>query len=157
MISGSILQSSAMGAPRRWWIRLRGSCGGAIRASTAIPSFPACWRAARRRVLAMSCSRAWSTFPQNMCAAPRSSPRVLTDDKGASIRVTDFAPRFREYDRIFRPPQLMRIIEPVADQAWNEKRGAFPAAIGIDDLDASVLLLPEIGFVETAIPASCGP
>jgi hypothetical protein len=77
---------------------------------------------------------------------------VLTDDKGASIRITDFAPRFREYDRIFRPPQLMRIIEPVADQAWNEKRGAFPAAIGIDDLDASVLLLPEIGFVETAIP-----
>jgi GH15 family glucan-1,4-alpha-glucosidase len=77
---------------------------------------------------------------------------VLTDDEGASIRITDFASRFREYDRIFRPPQLMRIIEPVADQAWNEKRGAFPAAIGIDDLDASVLLLPEIGFVETAIP-----
>jgi GH15 family glucan-1,4-alpha-glucosidase len=39
---------------------------------------------------------------------------VLTDDKGASIRITDFAPRFREYDRIFRPPQLMRIIEPAA-------------------------------------------
>jgi hypothetical protein len=39
---------------------------------------------------------------------------VLTDGKGASIRITDFAPRFREYDRIFRPPQLMRIIEPVA-------------------------------------------
>jgi GH15 family glucan-1,4-alpha-glucosidase len=38
---------------------------------------------------------------------------VLTDDKGASVRITDFAPRFREYDRIFRPPQLMRIIEPV--------------------------------------------
>jgi hypothetical protein len=63
---------------------------------------------------------------------------VLTDDKGASIRITDFAPRFREYDRIFRPPQLMGIIEPVADQAWNEKRGAFTAAIGIDDLGASV-------------------
>ena len=30
---------------------------------------------------------------------------VLTDDKGASVRITDFAPRFREYDRIFRPPQ----------------------------------------------------
>jgi GH15 family glucan-1,4-alpha-glucosidase len=35
------------------------------------------------------------------------------------------------------------------DQAWNEKRGAFAAAIGIDDLDASVLLLPEIGLLET--------
>jgi GH15 family glucan-1,4-alpha-glucosidase len=38
---------------------------------------------------------------------------VLTNDKGASVRITDFAPRFREYDRIFRPPQIMRIIEPV--------------------------------------------
>jgi GH15 family glucan-1,4-alpha-glucosidase len=39
---------------------------------------------------------------------------VLTDDKGASIRITDFAPRFFEYHRIFRPPQIMRIIEPVS-------------------------------------------
>src|SRR5580692_2584328 len=38
------------------------------------------------------------------------------------------------------------------DQAWNEKRGAFAAAIGIDDLDASVLLLPEIGLLETRDP-----
>jgi GH15 family glucan-1,4-alpha-glucosidase len=39
---------------------------------------------------------------------------VLTDHRGGSIRVTDFAPRFRNYDRMFRPPQLIRIIEPVA-------------------------------------------
>jgi hypothetical protein len=77
---------------------------------------------------------------------------VLTNDKGASIRITDFAPRFREYDRIFRPPQLMRIIGPVADQAWNEKCDEFTAAIGIDDLDASVLLLPEIGLLEIHDP-----
>jgi GH15 family glucan-1,4-alpha-glucosidase len=38
------------------------------------------------------------------------------------------------------------------EQAWNEKRGAFTAAIGIDDLDASVLLLPEIGLLETQDP-----
>ena len=30
------------------------------------------------------------------------------------MRITDFAPRFRHFDRIFRPPQLMRIIEPIA-------------------------------------------
>jgi GH15 family glucan-1,4-alpha-glucosidase len=41
------------------------------------------------------------------------------------------------------------------DQAWKEKRGAFAAAIGIDDLDASVLLLPEIGLLETRDPRSC--
>jgi GH15 family glucan-1,4-alpha-glucosidase len=38
---------------------------------------------------------------------------ILTDASGAAARITDFAPRFHEYDRIFRPPQLIRIIEPV--------------------------------------------
>ena len=28
--------------------------------------------------------------------------------------ITDFAPRLRNFDRLLRPPQLMRIIEPVA-------------------------------------------
>src|SRR5436305_4226536 len=39
---------------------------------------------------------------------------VLTDHNGASVRITDFAPRFEQFGRTFRPPQLMRIIEPVA-------------------------------------------
>jgi len=32
--------------------------------------------------------------------------------------------------------------------AWNEKRQAFTAAFGSDDLDASVLLLPDLGVIE---------
>ncbi len=39
---------------------------------------------------------------------------VLTDRQGAAVRVTDFAPRFHQFGRMFRPPQLFRIIEPVA-------------------------------------------
>jgi GH15 family glucan-1,4-alpha-glucosidase len=39
---------------------------------------------------------------------------VLTAEDGAQVRITDFAPRLRNYDRVLRPPQLMRIIEPVA-------------------------------------------
>lgn len=39
---------------------------------------------------------------------------ILTDMHGNIVRITDFAPRFRQYGRIFRPPQLFRIIEPVA-------------------------------------------
>ena len=39
---------------------------------------------------------------------------VLTDKDGGSIRITDFAPRFQNFDRTFRPPQLMRLIEPLA-------------------------------------------
>ena len=38
----------------------------------------------------------------------------LTDRHGAKVRITDFAPRFRQFGRVFRPPQLYRIIEPVA-------------------------------------------
>ncbi|HEX4532943.1 MAG TPA: glycoside hydrolase family 15 protein [Rhizomicrobium sp.] len=39
---------------------------------------------------------------------------VLTAADGSSVRITDFAPRFRNFGRIFRPPQLMRIIEPLS-------------------------------------------
>ena len=39
---------------------------------------------------------------------------VLTAENGSQVRITDFAPRFRNFDRMFHPPQLMRIIEPVA-------------------------------------------
>ena len=38
----------------------------------------------------------------------------LTDGNGGAVRITDFAPRFQIYGRTFRPPQLVRIIEPIA-------------------------------------------
>src|SRR5690606_26779925 len=39
---------------------------------------------------------------------------VITDVRGASVRITDFCPRFPGYGRITRPPQMVRIIEPVS-------------------------------------------
>jgi len=39
---------------------------------------------------------------------------LLTAKDGSAVRVIDFAPRFRNFDRILRPPQLMRRVEPVA-------------------------------------------
>jgi GH15 family glucan-1,4-alpha-glucosidase len=39
---------------------------------------------------------------------------LLTDREGNAVRITDFAPRFEQFGRIFRPPQLMRMIEPVS-------------------------------------------
>src|ERR671911_2366157 len=33
---------------------------------------------------------------------------VLRDDKGSAIEITDFAPRFQQYDRVFRPPAIIR-------------------------------------------------
>ena len=39
---------------------------------------------------------------------------LLIDRQGGKVRITDFVPRFRQFGRIFRPPQIFRIIEPVA-------------------------------------------
>lgn len=39
---------------------------------------------------------------------------ILTTKDGSALRITDFAPRFRNFDRILRPPQLMRRIECVS-------------------------------------------
>jgi GH15 family glucan-1,4-alpha-glucosidase len=38
---------------------------------------------------------------------------VLTDSQGNAVRITDFAPRFRQYGRVFRPAQLFRTIAPI--------------------------------------------
>lgn len=38
----------------------------------------------------------------------------LEDRQGGRLRVTDFAPRFRRFERMFRPPQLVRRISPIA-------------------------------------------
>jgi GH15 family glucan-1,4-alpha-glucosidase len=38
---------------------------------------------------------------------------VLTDGHGQSARIVDFAPRFWQYGRIFRPRMLVRTIEPL--------------------------------------------
>jgi GH15 family glucan-1,4-alpha-glucosidase len=48
------------------------------------------------------------------------------------------------------------IAEPIRqtllERAWNPSRGAYTAAFGADDLDASILLLPDLGFIEPEDP-----
>jgi GH15 family glucan-1,4-alpha-glucosidase len=39
---------------------------------------------------------------------------LLTDAAGAALRVIDLAPRFRRFGRMYRPPMLVRRIEPLA-------------------------------------------
>ncbi len=39
---------------------------------------------------------------------------TATDSKGASVRITDFCPRFKQFDRIYRPSMVVRRIEPVS-------------------------------------------
>ena len=42
--------------------------------------------------------------------------------------------------------------ETLLKRVWNEKRQAFAAAEGTDDMDASVLLLPELGLIDAHDP-----
>jgi GH15 family glucan-1,4-alpha-glucosidase len=39
---------------------------------------------------------------------------IMTAEDGSSLRVTDFAPRFDRYERPFRPPQIVRRMEPLS-------------------------------------------
>lgn len=38
---------------------------------------------------------------------------ILTANDGSAVRIIDFCPRFRNYDRMFRPMMLVRIVEPL--------------------------------------------
>lgn len=42
---------------------------------------------------------------------------LIETEAGEELRIIDFAPRFRQYGRNFRPPMLVRRIEPVKGQA----------------------------------------
>ncbi len=39
---------------------------------------------------------------------------ILKDARGGEVRITDFMPRFQRHERIFRPPQMIRRIEPLS-------------------------------------------
>ena len=39
---------------------------------------------------------------------------ILTDANGGKVRVSDFAPNFERFERVYRPPQIIRRIEPIA-------------------------------------------
>ena len=95
-------------------IATRASSGGASRISIPIPSFRGSSPATRRRASATSCSRAASRPSRAMSAIPRSSRRSSPTPKARRCAITDFAPRFDHFEREFRPPQIMRRIEPIA-------------------------------------------
>ena len=68
-------------------------------------------------------------------------------------RVGAIAARFGLHDRAAHWRELSAIIRnAVLERAWNEKRGAFTASLDGDELDASVLLLPELGMIEAKDP-----
>ncbi len=104
--------------------------------------------------LANRAARTWEEPDAGMWEA-RDERRHYTSSKVmcwvALDRAIDLAPRLgtgADRDSWVRARDAVR--EAVLEQAWSEKAGAYTGAFGSDDLDASVLVLPLVGF----LPAS---
>ena len=54
-----------------------------------------------------------ATFEQNYCRNTAIVRTVVTAASGASFAITDFVPRFRQYGRVYRPPMIVRRVEPL--------------------------------------------
>jgi hypothetical protein len=93
------------------------------------------------------CSSCWKGSVSKRRSSPSSPMRASGNTAAAAGCTLGMDERAAHWSSIATAMQARLL-----DQAWNEKRGAFAAAIGIDDLDASVLLLPEIGLLETRDP-----
>ena len=71
----------------------------------------------------------------------------------ACDRLAKIAARFELDERVVHWRQRADTIRArVLDQAWNAERGHFADAFGGDRLDASLLLLADLGFVEARDP-----
>ncbi|MCK7502393.1 MAG: hypothetical protein MZW92_80410 [Comamonadaceae bacterium] len=83
------------------------SSGAACRASTATPVFCSLLRERRRprRTSASSPSTWWTSRApsRNTWPTPPSCVTRLYDQRGGAVEITDFAPRFRQFGRMFHP------------------------------------------------------
>ena len=87
------------------------SCGAACRASTRRRSSARCSTTTAASSRSAPRRRAWA------CSATCANTNVLEtrfEAPEGAFRVLDFAPRFVQYDRSFRPTKLVRIVEPLA-------------------------------------------
>jgi len=101
--------------------------------------------------LANRAARTWEQPDAGMWEA-RDASRHYTSSKVmcwvALDRAVKLAPRLgagADRDSWVRARDAVR--EAILDQAWSEKAGAYTGAFGSNDLDASVLVLPLVGFL----------
>lgn len=57
---------------------------------------------------------------------------VLSDDQGNAIEILDFAPRFRRFERFFRPPQIVRRVRPLSGRP--RIRAVFRPCLGLGEM-----------------------
>jgi GH15 family glucan-1,4-alpha-glucosidase len=75
-----------------------------------------------------------------MCWVALDSATALADQLGAQDSVEDWIAT-RE-----------RIRQAILEQGWSDRAGAFTQAFGSDDLDASALMMPIVGFLPADDP-----
>jgi GH15 family glucan-1,4-alpha-glucosidase len=102
-------------------------------------------------LLADRAADAWSTPDAGMWEA-RDAERHYTSSKVmcwvALDRAIDLAPRLGAGANVARWAEARDAVrEAVLTQAWSEPAGAYTGAFGSDQLDASVLILPLVGFL----------
>ncbi|MDQ3716810.1 MAG: glycoside hydrolase family 15 protein [Actinomycetota bacterium] len=101
--------------------------------------------------LANRAARTWEQPDAGMWEA-RDQQRHYTSSKVmcwvALDRAIDLAPRLgEEADPAGWATARDAVRDAILDQAWSEDAGAYTGAFGSDDLDASVLVLPLVGFL----------
>ena len=68
-------------------------------------------------------------------------------------RAIRLAPRLRAEDRVAAwRVERDRIRRAILDQGWSDQAGAYTQAFGHDDLDASTLMMPIVGFLPPGEP-----
>ena len=98
------------------------------------------------------------------------TPALVTEiaGPGGAIRVTDFAPRFNEHGRIFRPAMLVRIVEPIegapritvcirprrssGGEEPESTQGSHHIRYLLDEANARVTTDAPVDFVKGSIP-----
>ena len=112
-----------------------------------------------RRLLAGAAdaaARAWDTTDQGIWEV-RDEPRHYLHSKlmcwVALDRAIDLAPVLGAEDRVAHWTETREAVrEAIVERGWSEKAGAFTQAFGSDALDASVLLMPIVGFLPADDP-----
>ena len=110
----SISPSSATGAPRRWSIPAPRIVWWCFPNFDGDPIFCRLVAGAEEKGFSDVVLDDMVDFQSEYLRNTAIVSTVLTDRHGGAVRITDFAPRFHQFGRVFRPPQLFRMIEPIA-------------------------------------------
>ena len=89
-------------------------CGVACPRSTAIPRSARCFRPSATAACGASSWRTSPTSEQHYLPNTAILRTILRDRNGGAVEITDFAPRWRHYNRLYRPVMLYRRVRPLA-------------------------------------------